>query len=113
MLVQTGSNPVIISRPEAIVANVLFACPDKFEWIFYLPGKRHCLFDRIRLEASAKSTADQLVVNDNFLGFMPGDLGRQQLRNDRCLGSDPDIETVGAHMNRSVDRLHRGMRKER
>ncbi len=113
VLVQAGGDAVVVVGPVHVVLNIFFPGPH------HLHGARDLLRDldrarhEIHFQPPPEPPSQQVVVHPHLVAGQPGELRGRRLREGGHLGSEPEIAAVGAHVDRAVHGLHRGMSQER
>src|SRR5580704_9374582 len=101
-VVETGGEPVKPVGPVHVVLDVFFAGPYDFDRTIDMQRDLHGASRTVTFQATAKSTAKQMIVDHDFV--------HRQTCYPRCLGlhardglgADPDFAFVPADMNSTV-----------
>ena len=113
LLIQSGTQMVVMKGSQRAVAGILFARPDDLDRVLDLLGDLHRVDHEIDFQAPAKPSADEMVVNLHGLLGQTGQLSRSCLGASWHLNAHPDITGILADMHGTVDRLQAGVSKKR
>ena len=113
LAVETGRHAVVVVGPVHAVADVFLTAPDNLHRAIHPPRDLDGEQRAVGVQATAKATAEKVVV-DSDRGFrQPGQFRHHALRPRWRLRPHPDIAAVLGVVDGAVHRLHRGMREER
>ena len=99
--------------PVPIVPHVLLARPDQLDRLADRLADLDRLADFVGIEPAAEAAAGKRVVDvDVFRSHARSPRGELQ-RGIGILRADPDVDAIGLHMRRAIERLHWRVRDER
>src|SRR5262249_14267168 len=110
--VKTGGYAVIVVGSIHIVLDVFLAAPNDLDRIVQLRRDEGRLHDEVEFKPSSETTAQQVVMNAHLFNIEPKRVRDGLLRSCRNLSTNPDIAAVRSPGYRTVNRLHRCMRKK-
>src|SRR5215475_5977590 len=104
---------VVVGGTVDVVAYVLFASPDDFDWPVDVPRDPRSAIGHVRLQPSAEASTNQMIVDGHLTLEEFGGLRHGRAYALHHLRPDPHLSKNRYHMHSAVQRLHGGVREQR
>src|SRR5215813_1190316 len=104
---------VVIGGAVDVVAYVLFASPDDFDWPVDVPRDPGGAVGHVRLQPSAETSTNQMIVNGHLTLGEFGGFRHRRAYALHHLRPDPRLGEGWCHVHCAVEWLHCGVREQR